>query len=264
MAKALDQSTSCDTFFKRLTSDTSEKVHLRFIKWALGVHKKATNTACYGDSGRAPTFISAINRGLSYFDRVMSKEADGSILGLAGEEQRSLNLNWYSFWENIRNNFTRNDLERFMINHWDHLRRNQSKLSYYNSVKSTYGYEEYLNLRRVNRCEISKLRLSAHDLRVETSRYSNHQTPNYCRFCCDGQAKQLLDQLPLAEPLIENEQHVLNECPTYEEMRQTLPDHLLSAIASGEAANIYTERNGNALNRFLKASHTLRVNYMEP
>ena len=101
-------------------------------------------------------------------------------------------------------------------------------------------------------------------LRVETSRYSNHQTPNYCRFCCDGQAKQLLDQLPLVEPLIENEQHVLNECPTYEEMRQTLPDHLLSAIASGEAANIYTERNGNALNRFLKASHTLRVNYMEP
>eukprot|EP00116_Pleurobrachia_bachei_P001415 sb/3461677/ len=209
---------------------------------------KATNTACYGDSGRAPTFISAISRGLSYFERVMSKEADGSILGLAGEEQKSLNLNWYSFWENIRNNFTRTDLERLMINHWEHLRRNQSKLSYYNTVKTTYGYEEYLNLRRANRCEISKLRLSAHDLRVETSRYSNQQTPNDGRFCCDGQAKQLLDQLPLAEPLIENEQHVLYECPTYGEMRQTLPDHLLSAITSGEAAVIYTERNGNALN----------------
>ena len=99
---------------------------------------------------------------------------------------------------------------------------------------------------------------------LQTSRYSNHQAPNYCRFCCDGQARQLLDQLPFAEPVIENEHHVLSECPTYDDLRQALPDHLLSAIASGETAYIYTERNGNALNRFLKASHALRDNYIQP
>ena len=264
-AGALHHPTNSETFFKRLTSDKFEKVHLKFMKWTLGVHRKATNTACYGETGRAPTFIATISRGISYFDRVMSKTSESDpILSLVAKEQKQLNLKWFSFWENIKNNFPRGDLQRLFVNHWERLRHNQSKLSYYNTVKHTYGYEEYLNLRRFERSEISKLRVSAHDLRVETARYSKQPTPTHCRFCCDDNTKQLLDYLPFAESLPENEQHVLSVCQAYDEVRQSVPENLRSAIINEDPITIYSESNGCALNRFLKASHALRDNYNQP
>ena len=261
-AKVLHHSINSETFFKRLTSDKFEKVHLKYLKWTLGVHKKATNTACYGETGRAPTFIAIISQGISYFDRVMAKTSEpDSILGLAANEQKQLNLNWFSFWENIKNNFPRGDLERLMLYHWEHLRQNQSKLTYYNTVKHAYGYEEYLDLRRIERSEISKLRVSAHDLRVETSRYTKQDTPKYCRFCCDENAKQLLDHLPFAEPLLENERHVLTVCEAYDEVRQSIPENLRSAISSEDHATIFSESNGYILNKFLKSCRTIRENF---
>ena len=34
--------------------DAFETTHLKVLKWIMGVHKKATNNFCYGDTGRLP------------------------------------------------------------------------------------------------------------------------------------------------------------------------------------------------------------------
>ena len=39
--------------------DKIELLHLKFLKWTLGVHKKASNTFCYGDTGRTPNCLIA-------------------------------------------------------------------------------------------------------------------------------------------------------------------------------------------------------------
>ena len=131
-----------ETFMKRITTDPFERVHLKFIKWVLGVHKKTTNTACYGETGRAPISITVLNQALHYFARVMSKCGDEkSLLGLAAKEQKSLQLDWYTFWNKLHTDTgpARQSMELQMVTFWESLRHEQSKMSFYNSVKPNYA-----------------------------------------------------------------------------------------------------------------------------
>ena len=45
---------SSDKLFKAISRSLQEKVHLSNLKWALGVHRKASNVGVWGDSGRVP------------------------------------------------------------------------------------------------------------------------------------------------------------------------------------------------------------------
>ena len=55
-----------------------EKVHLSFLKWSLGVHRKASNIGTWGESGRYPLLYQSIKLTLKYF-----------------QEQKIMNLSWY-------------------------------------------------------------------------------------------------------------------------------------------------------------------------
>ena len=50
--RTLLRSTNNKTKLKQMAADPMEKLHLKFLKWTLLVHKKCTNLTCYGDSGR--------------------------------------------------------------------------------------------------------------------------------------------------------------------------------------------------------------------
>ena len=205
-----------------------------------------------------------MNQALHYFARVMAKcgEQD-SLLGLAAKEQKEHNLEWYSFWSQLHNDDgpARQTLERAMVSHWDALRQTQSKMKFYNAVKLDYGYEEYLDMRRVDRKEISKLRLSSHDLRVETARYKQRQnTPTHCRFCCDDEHRGLLNNLPFPETVIEDEEHALATCPAYSASREQLPDELRSALSEKNLGSLFRKDHCRQLNNFLKECKTIRDN----
>ena len=45
-----------------------EKVHLHFLKWALGVNKKTSNVGVWGESGRYPLVFECINITLKYLN----------------------------------------------------------------------------------------------------------------------------------------------------------------------------------------------------
>ncbi|KAL5271838.1 hypothetical protein ACHWQZ_G000142 [Mnemiopsis leidyi] len=63
---------------KAAAKDALELTHLRLLKWTLGIHKKANNNFCYGDSGRIPWSLSVLPQCISYFNRA-SQASDGGV-----------------------------------------------------------------------------------------------------------------------------------------------------------------------------------------
>ena len=78
-----------------------------------------------------------------------------------------------------------------------------SKLDFYSQVKTEFGYSPYLSkgINQRERRALVKLRISAHNLPVETGRYNddNGRDKRICPFCSTS---------------IGNEQHYLTECPS--------------------------------------------------
>ena len=71
-----------------------EKVHLSFLKWALGVHRKASNIGVWGETGRFPLIFEAIRLSLNYFKRIEALDRN-SLVSAALREQKALNLPWF-------------------------------------------------------------------------------------------------------------------------------------------------------------------------
>ena len=54
--------------------DPIEKLHLKFCKFAMGVHTKTTNLAVYGDCGRYPLYIDQITQCVKYYHHLENTE----------------------------------------------------------------------------------------------------------------------------------------------------------------------------------------------
>ena len=54
----------------KVSRDPFEKLHLKFIKWTLGVHKKASNLGVWGETGRHPIGVQMLKQTISYYNRV--------------------------------------------------------------------------------------------------------------------------------------------------------------------------------------------------
>ena len=110
-------------------------------------------------------------------------------------------------------------------------------MQFYNTVKEDFGYEPYLNITDSNaRKAISRIRASAHDLKVETGRYlKKDKTPSItdklCRFCCsDSEDTIAFEDLPFYDPIPEDEPHAMTVCPAYHHLRANLSDELKSLL----------------------------------
>ena len=92
------QSQSHRNILKKLNRLPSEKIHLSFLKWALGVHRKASNVGTWGESGRFPLIYQCIKSTLNYYDRINKMEPN-TFVHAALMEQRRLKLTWYKIFE---------------------------------------------------------------------------------------------------------------------------------------------------------------------
>ena len=79
---------------KKIGQSLQEKVHLSFLKWSLGVHRKASNVGVWGESGRFPLIFEAVRLSLNYYKRLNSMKGN-SFVASALREQKALNLPWY-------------------------------------------------------------------------------------------------------------------------------------------------------------------------
>ena len=255
---------------RKISSLNSEKVHLHFLKWALGVNRKASNAGTWGESGRHPLIYEAVNLTLKYFKRLQGLK-DNSLVSLAIKEQIDLNLDWYKgikqilqldsqFSENhvalyraknnkpssptlphkeiflIHNGFkkripqqkvTPNISRAFTPHHimkqlkgsfksiWRSSINSSSKLHLYSTLKTHFTKEHYLDLIKTyqDRANMTRIRISAHRLEIETGRYKNiPKNERTCSWC----------NLVFNNKDVEDELHLLNSCDLYAKDRSNL------------------------------------------
>ena len=56
----------------KISNDSVENIHLKFIKWTLVLTAKATNLVCWGDTGRFPIVVNAFKQVLGFVKRLES------------------------------------------------------------------------------------------------------------------------------------------------------------------------------------------------
>ena len=86
-----------DDFISKLACDPIERLHLRFLKWTSGLHKKAPNIFCWGVTGRCPLQQKLSKQTVDYFDRLenLSTANCDHLVRHAFEDQKGLNLPWH-------------------------------------------------------------------------------------------------------------------------------------------------------------------------
>ena len=279
---------------KAINRSVQEKLHLSYFKWALGVHRKASNIGVWGDSGRYPLIYQAIHLTLNYFKRISSANPN-SFVSAVLREQKALRLPWYrnikpllklddiysadhvsafktltsknmsnntesidTFSSKSKSKFSKSNLQlhssframllnsntvlahpkkskKFRVNvimealrnnfesNWIHVKSHSSKLSYYHSIKKKFSREIYLDLVKgfSRRSSTTRLRISAHDYKIERGRYKNIPRENricdWCKTC-------------MGADLVQDEKHVLFSCDLYQKHRAKLLTNLNKAM----------------------------------
>ena len=251
-----------ENLISKINRTASEKVHLSFLKWALGVHRKASNVGVWGESGRYPLIYQAIRLTLNYYKR-LSNLPDGMFIKAALHEQKTLNLPWFKNIEpllkldeifhldhvtafrtlknmkisanSIKNQrinplpsrkFRVQNIIRSLTDHfiecWKYEKSNSSKLSFYNVCKKKFAREPYLDVSKgfSRRYNTTKIRISSHDLEIECGRYNN--IPREARICawCN---------MSMGINVVEDENHLINDCDLYASLRNKLIGRLNNA-----------------------------------
>ena len=87
---------------QNISKDPLENLHITFLKWTLGVNRKKSYAAVWGDCGSYPIAIELTKQVFSYYNSLQKLEFEesDSLVRQAYSEQRQLQLTWY---KNSRN-----------------------------------------------------------------------------------------------------------------------------------------------------------------
>ncbi len=224
-----------------------ERIHLKFCKWLLNGHGTTTNLAVLSELGRTPMVLAIIQSVLRYFSRLEGMSST-RVIKQAYDFEKDKKFHLYDIVKHICEYFGI-DLESYKFTNGasvikfnktipEQLRFSYeeewfislssdkgksgmgNKLRTYKSFKRCLTYEKYLSTvtNITHRTNLTRLRLSAHDLRIERGRYereNNKMLPEnkrICKFCTTDS--------------IEDEYHFVMSCPLYARKRQLLFDEL--------------------------------------
>ncbi len=233
-------------FMKLCDSTCFEKLHVKFCKFVLGVGRKATNSAVKGELGRYPLLVNLLSHSAKYWLRLCSHDTSSlvhkayldmydTISATKGNWAGLMKKLWHNFdmkevWEN-HGSTSKNKIAKIlnlkMSQRYEHNWMAQvglsptfnnisaagNKLRTYTLFKNNFGFENYIiaekNFKR--RQDMSRLRISAHCLKIETGRYCRPPLSpenRVCPCCNSGDVEDELHFL-LKCPIFENERHEL-------------------------------------------------------
>ena len=208
-----------------------DKIDLRFCKILLGVHRKSTNTAVRGELGRHPMSMHIMKLVLKYWMRI-AKGNNNPILNACYLENVNLvnknkpcfltkikdivlnKLGFQEAWNNQGATQTNSLLRKICKRakniyklHWTNNVHNldpHNKLRTYMKFKQDFKAENYLSFmaKSESRKLFTKLRISAHDLKIERERYQYPSIPVEERLCTSC-------------GVIENEIHFVMTCSAH-------------------------------------------------
>jgi hypothetical protein len=192
--------------FSKLLDIEMEKCHKKFLRFAVGVNKRAPLTGLYGETGRYPIAIEMICNALKYVQRLQSMPENSLLYQGYVESELVTNKNaWLKNINRIKADININSADYSILeinkvfqdqykNYWtanlfnDSNTTNGNKLRDYRKYKHHFRKEEYLstlNSRKL-RSSFAKLRLGAHKLHIETGRYSKEKlipSERICKMC---------------------------------------------------------------------------------
>ena len=194
-----------------------ERLNIRFCKYLLGVHKFASNAAVKGELGRYPLLIKILQLSAKFHSRIETLD-DDSLVKLSYQDtvshsESNKNIYWCQKMTKLKTlfldlEFSTSSMENQYRHNWKHFidmqALNDSKLSTYAQIKHEFGLENYIaQFPLQKRRNLTKFRISAHQLAIETGRYTKPcKTPRDMRLCfhCGK---------------IENESHLIFDCELY-------------------------------------------------
>ena len=176
-----------------------EKIHNRFCKYLLGVHKKASNFVSRCELGRLPIISFITSLAFKYYSRLkqlpptrLLHEVFEVDTGLFKEGHKS----WFSFIDSSAKkykinipNFSINEIPKMIADFYKKLVEDQfeifsnidvdSKLNTFAKCYKEFNLQKYLdfNLPKSLVKILANLRISAHTLLIEKGRYHRPKLP---------------------------------------------------------------------------------------
>ena len=227
----------------KIAKFSHEQVHLRHLKYLLGVNKRSSNLASWGETGRFPLIFESMKLSIDYFKRVMNL-SPSLLVRAAMNEQICLELSWFSnirdfincfddtnpqqhrlnsspilnatsLSEHCSSSLILSNIQRHFTASWKSAIRTSRKLAFYHTIKDTFNWEPYLDHANTfnDRRSTAKIRCSSHKLNIEAGRYANVPLERRkCQFC---ESNKIAD-------VIEDEDHALHVCPIGNQVRAQL------------------------------------------
>jgi hypothetical protein len=227
------------TLLSLMDKSYTSTLHLRYLKYVLGVKRNCSNMATLGETGEFPLYLHGLMSLLKFWHRSLQMPNETlvrqaltvvsqtdcmysewietvkcllSYLGLDEYLQNPLGIKTEKFAEICAKSLKDKIVEqwRISISGVSEQHKNQSsKLRFYKIFKTTFGREPYLDfipnfhLRK----KITKFRCSDHSLEIEIGRHKKVKAEErFCKFC---------------KTEVETELHFLQECPAYDKIRRT-------------------------------------------
>ena len=231
-----------DSLFRAWEDFKPELLNQKVCRLLLGVNKKATRLAVLGELGRFPLILRALSHTLKYEWQIANKPQKSSLVSQAFLEMQSMQKvkdGWYNRVAQIKSLFKIPNLpgswspstvgtkinklihDKFSMFWKDELKSTKigedivdhSKLRFYRTLKGSFTAEPYVSLinNRNQRNWLTRIRISAHNLKIERGRYTQPTTPileRLCNFCNSS--------------CIDDEQHFMLFCSTFEIKRRCL------------------------------------------
>ena len=204
----------------------AEKLHLKYCKYVLGIHSKASNLATVGELGRFPIYNFICESISKFYLHIKGKEPD-SLLQQTLQTSKQLHKNgirsWYSGMDSVLNELKLDEENICSVKlHLNNLYKDtwsksieqeavikQGKLRTYALFKPFFQEEIYLEIVKdvqKRKC-LTQLRVSAHRLEIESGRYKKKSASERLCKCCNLNA-------------VEDEVHFLCNCSAYQNARQ--------------------------------------------
>ena len=231
--KGLSSSHSLMKFWE---SFQPELLNQKVCRMLLSVHKKSSRLAVLGELGRYPIMLPALKLCLKYQYSQENTDKDSliykAILDMKNDPQLD---SWYSRVEKIKSYlnigkcsgkpqkvgaFTERKIDskfdRFFLDEVNKVNigpdgLDHNKLRLYKTFKGSFRQEPYLSIvkNRNQRAWLSRYRISAHNLRIESGRHTSPVTPlaqRICVYCSSG--------------VCDSELHAILMCETFKLKRQ--------------------------------------------
>ena len=216
---------------------TPELINQRMCRMILGVQKKSSRLAVLGELSRYPLLLKALAQCLKYEHMLNHNTNSNSLISIAIAEMRNMDSKgiecWFSKVRQIKkslgfrdfprhihpaalgkkiSNFLKSNFETFWLKEVNKIKlgadgHDHNKLRLYRTIKGSFKIEPYVDMikNRNQRCSLTRLRISAHSLHIETGRYTRPvSTPissRICKYCSDS--------------AIDDEAHFLLACGTF-------------------------------------------------